>query len=315
MGWHAVEEIDSAVDRTKSMLLPFDLGTWLRLAVIVIFTGAGVSLPNFPTGGTGGGGGGEYSNAAAGADQALGGVTSAPGLPAEATAAATAGTTSLLVLVGLVLLVLAAGIFLVSSVMELVFFRVVMDQDVKIIPNFRKHFHSGLSYFLFRAGVLIGALLLLGGGALALVASPLAGVLLFLVLVPIFVALAVALGLVNSLVVPHAVENGTSIFESIGERFSPLKSQWKEVGIFVLIRMVLKLVAGVANLVWLAVTLIVVGLVFGIPGFLLYSVAPALAIIPALLGVAAWMVLMLGIQVPIQTFMYSHALLVYEALE
>lgn len=47
MSWHALGALDDAVDATRGFLLPFDLGRWLRLAVISIFVGGGLSVFNW----------------------------------------------------------------------------------------------------------------------------------------------------------------------------------------------------------------------------------------------------------------------------
>jgi hypothetical protein len=47
MSWYAVDALDEAFAETRDLLLPFELGTWLRLAVITAF--AGLSAPQTPT--------------------------------------------------------------------------------------------------------------------------------------------------------------------------------------------------------------------------------------------------------------------------
>ena len=47
MVWYAVSALDDALSETQTLLLPFDLETWVRLAVITVF--AGLSAPQTPT--------------------------------------------------------------------------------------------------------------------------------------------------------------------------------------------------------------------------------------------------------------------------
>ncbi|WP_243669844.1 hypothetical protein [Methanoculleus chikugoensis] len=43
---YAFSRLDGAFQRTKSLLWPIRWGVWLRLALIALFVGGGVSLPN-----------------------------------------------------------------------------------------------------------------------------------------------------------------------------------------------------------------------------------------------------------------------------
>jgi hypothetical protein len=44
----ALSVLDAAINRTKSLLWPFNLGVWLRLAVISFFVGGSGGGFNFP---------------------------------------------------------------------------------------------------------------------------------------------------------------------------------------------------------------------------------------------------------------------------
>ncbi|MFB6147569.1 MAG: hypothetical protein ABEJ66_01665, partial [Candidatus Nanohaloarchaea archaeon] len=81
-----------------------------------------------------------------------------------------------------------------------------------------------------------------------------------------------------------------------------------------LIRLGLRIGAGVAGLVWALVSLLVLLIPFGVLAALFYMVSPVLAVIPAVAGLLTWFVLMTGLQVLVQTYLYSYSILVYHDL-
>lgn len=315
MGSAAVDALEEAWDSTRDMLLPFDRGTWLRLAFLVVFTGAGLNLPSFSGGGYSGGSNEYYSQTGFEDSGDLRRALGAAPNPDVATSLSTASPGALAVaVVALVVLVFAAAFFFLSSVFELVYYRSLLDEDVKIRENFSRHFSSGWRYFLFRTGVAVVALTFIGLLVGAFLLTPLLGVLGVVLGIPILVVVAVFLGLTNSFAVPYMVENGGGVIGAWRDIYGPLKAQLREVGLYILIRFVIRMVGGIVSAVGVLVVLLGAAMVFGIPLALLYQSSIVVAALLALAGVIVVLAGALAIQVPVQTFMYFHALKVYDKL-
>ena len=108
MPWSAIDALDDARRATTDLLLPFDAGRWLRLAVIAFFLG---SLGSGFQGGTNFGGGGGTPGTPGGP----GGPGDIPGTVGDFGAF----VTIFLLLAGVILLLVVAGVF-VGSVLEFV---------------------------------------------------------------------------------------------------------------------------------------------------------------------------------------------------
>ena len=42
MNWHATEAIEKSVKRTRELLIPPDIGLWIKLSIITLLTGTGL---------------------------------------------------------------------------------------------------------------------------------------------------------------------------------------------------------------------------------------------------------------------------------
>ncbi|SEO97253.1 hypothetical protein SAMN04487948_10982 [Halogranum amylolyticum] len=317
MSWYALTTLDDARRATTSLLLPVDIGRWLRLALIAFFVG-GLG------GGSGGGGGGQgtvnYSF-----DEPLpgfvDGVPSVDALPVR----------SLLPMVAVVLVVLALlgfGYLLVGSVLEFVFVDGVSRRSVRIRAPFREHLHLGLRLFAFR--VLVGLLIL------ALVAIPLAGAVLggvglspalFLLALPVLLVVGlvalvvgVVLQLTTDLVVPTMLAEDRGVLDGWQRVYPLLRSEWEQTALYVLVRYALAI--GAAIVVGLVVVLLalVVALPFVVVGGVLYVALLStgglgtvgwfvLGVVGALYGLSV-VVVGLFVQVPVVTYFRYYALFV-----
>ncbi|WP_137286836.1 DUF7544 domain-containing protein [Halorussus salinisoli] len=316
MPWYAVEALDDAFETTKSLLTPLDARQWLKLTLVVFFLG------NV-------GGGGSSGTAGSSSGTPAGGPPGPTGV--EMDFPFTFGEV-LPVVVAVVAVALVVGLLygLVGSVMEFVFVESLRRQRVRIRPYVDQHFGQALGLFAFRValGLLVVVPVL---GLVASVVSFASGELqfsagLFVVFVPLLVLLGIAVALVDgfttNFVVPVMILGNVGVLDGWRRFWPTLTGQWKQYGVYVLVRVGLALgvgllasvVGGVFSAVLLA-PLAVIG-VLAVPalGGLGAIVSNPIAIAVAVAFLLGYLVLLTAglavVFVPIQTYLRYHALLV-----
>ncbi|MFH5798582.1 hypothetical protein [Haladaptatus sp. CMAA 1911] len=249
MAWYAVDALGDAIEGTREFLFPFDVKTWLRLAVVVFFLGGFGTASPFQ-------GGTQFST---GSDQPVPSPPSNVSIPVD-----------ILTLVA-VLIVIAVSIailfLLVGSVMEFVFIESLRTREVHVRRYAGEYFGQGLRLFAFRLVLFLVVFLpVLGFVLFALSAfssgPPTIAFGTLLVFLPVFAVLVffVALvdGLTTNFVVPVMVAREHS--ESTGwqdsrlqERgvvagwraFWPtLRREWKQFGIYLVLKFFLAIAVG-----------------------------------------------------------------------
>ncbi len=294
MSFVAVDAIDEAAERTKDFLLPFSLGTWVRLAVLGALTGTGLSVPVPP-------------------------VPSAPEGSVDMstpTAAFSAGPTDLAV-GGVLLLILAvvAGVFLLSSIAEFVFYRSVADKEVRLLPRFRQYFVPGLSYLAFNVFFVFVVLAGLAAAFLPLALDGAASAAFAVVWVPLLLISVLAWGVfgtvVHDLVLPRMIETGDGLLASLRFVLPEVRSEWREFAVYLVLKLAIGAVLGVVTLM-VAVPVLVLAL---IPTVVVAAIgSEILAAITVLIGLLVAGVAVVGVGVPVQTFVRSYTLVFYNEL-
>lgn len=315
---YAIENLDDALSATRRFLLPFEWGTWWRLALVTLLV----------AGGSGGGGspanGAQYSfNGAAPPAGMPGDVTGVEqGMDAvtrfvEANLALIVGVVALLVLVGLLFAVVAA-------VMEFVLVESLRAEEVHVREYFRRYWRQGLRLFGFRL-VLGLAFALAMGGLVALLVAPYAlgfgavSIVALLAVLPVLLALGVLFGLLfgftTVFVVPIMLLEGRGVV-SAWRRFWPtLRREWRQYAVYAVAGFILSIVAGFAAGLAVLVPALLVAVPFVI-AFVLVTVFTTGALQAALAGTVvalfglAVVALVAFVQVPIQTYLRYYALLV-----
>jgi len=317
MSWYAIEAIDEAVQDTKELLLPFDLCTWLRLALIVIFTGGGFSLVNplnfVPSD--------LESNDYSGTGSYQSDIGSTTGLENQGqnavTGLATASSsisTLLLTIIGLSLISFVFLFFYASSVFEFIYYQSLLDKDVSIRENFRKHWFKGLQYFIFEIVYLLvfaALIVALVGGFLV---NPVVGFFGLILGIPAFIAVVILSRLVHDFVLLQMVKGEEGLISGWRNIWPELQSQWREVVVYLLVRFGLGIAIGIIVATLFIGILVPLVLIFGTIAFLLSLVADVIALIPLIIGIIVLGVLMLGINVITSTFIYFFVINVYNRL-
>ncbi|KAB1188941.1 MULTISPECIES: hypothetical protein [Haloferax] len=265
MSWKAIDALDDARDATGSLLLPFDAGRWARLALIALFVG-GI--------GSGGGTAGNAGNTGF-TFPADGGVPPTD-IPIDTFPGFVTPGRILALIIALAAIAILLGIIwsIIGSVMQFVFVDAVISKDVRIRTPFRERLGLGLRLFVFQVGLVVAVMLLLG---LPLAAVVLGGINLdgsvFLLAIPlvfiailVFLVLAIALQLTTDFVVPTMIAEDRRVIDS-WRRVAPVfRAEFSEFGLYVLIRFVLGILAGIAIGVATALVLLVVAIPFAIVG-------------------------------------------------
>jgi hypothetical protein len=310
---HALDDIDDAFVATRTFLWPPDRTRWAKLALVVLFVGGpGVGLNagqvNLPAGG---------------------GPTPGPGDPAPPALPVDAGRLLVaagVVVVAAVLLVLAFAF--VGSVMEFVLVEALRRESVRVRAYWGARWRQGARLFAFRlvvglvgvgAAVFLAGLVVLpvatGGGAGAL------GVVAALLLLPVFVVLAVLLGLVDGFttvfVVPVMVSLDCGVLDGWRRLWPTLTGQPGQYLVYAVVSVVLSvgggLLVALAAGVALVVLLVPFGLLAALGVGLLAVFEPlgvgVLGLTVVVGGLVALAVLALA-QVPVVTYLRYYALFV-----
>lgn len=250
MSWNAVRALDDALEETTSLLLPFDLGTWVRLAIVSIF--AGLSAPQTPT----------FP------------VEAPPRETFESAEAVTAHVTDpafvavVVAAVGVLLAAVAVFAF-VGSVMEFVLVDVVRSRDVRIRSPFRRRLRPGLQLFAFRVVLVVATLAAVAAVLVPVWFAVVQQTAVWLLLLVVTVPLTLVVGLLSSalsefttaFVVPLMAESGDGLL-ACWKRFWPtLRAEWTEFGVYVLVKLVLLVGAGFVLGIAAAVVAVPLGLV------------------------------------------------------
>lgn len=306
MSWYALGAIDDALTATRRFLMPFELGTWFRLAIVAFFLGgAGTPLNavNYTVEGPG---------------QFPGGPPDVP-LPSEQLLAVVLALAALAAVLGLAFAV-------VSAVMEFVLVDAVVAREIHVRRYVRDRLDEGLRLFGFQVAV---GLLVAGLLAALFVPTVLTGVVppLFLLLaIPAFLVLALFVGLLFQLttdfVVPVMLARDAGVLDGWRAFWPTLRTNLAQVALYVVVRWVLGLgvaivVGFVTGLLGLAF-LFVVGLPVGLAFFATGGFGPLALILLVVVGIPVLLAFLLAVafvQVPVQTYFRYYALLVLADLE
>ncbi|WP_342304998.1 hypothetical protein [Methanolobus sp. ZRKC5] len=278
MSWYVIDAVDRAIERTRTCLIePFDIWKWLKLAIIVLFIG-GVG-----SGFNGGGNGGPYG----GSEPDLSGI---PQGFIEIISnfyehlMSYSGVT--LVILAIVFIFLFALLLsLIGSVMEFVFVESLVHNDVRIREYFSRYLVKGVALYVLRIIVVLGVLLVfailalplffiiggMNGGIDNLGAASIA--LLIVGIFAIIFVIAIIAGIIGSFVnlaIPVSMYSECNIFSSLFRVFGQFRSDWKQMAIYWIGRLVLAIAVGILLAILAIIAMIALGILLLIVDLILY---------------------------------------------
>ena len=304
----ALSEIDSAIRRTRDLLWPFRKGIWLRIALIALFIGwGGAGFPQ-PT----------WSSDSDFPSDAFTGFSTPGALPDMA---------GLIIAVFLLIIALALLYMLIGSIFQFVFVDCIRMRNVKIRDYFSPRAGKGIRLFLFQIGIAVLFLLLLaaliipfiilaGGFAFPAVVS----LLLFL---PVLIILAIIVGIIQLItidfVVPIMIQKDCGVIDGWKEFYSIISTQWMQGIIYLIVRFLAALGAGVVMILLTLLALGIVAIPFLVVGFILYAAMPMANISILLPLLIPYLIIaipvVLLISVPFVTFFRTYSLAVLGRLD
>ena len=317
MTWYALENLDKAMEETKELLLPFDLMTWTKIAIIALFAG-GISMPNAPSAPMQSPGQSDQvytpdSGVNSGIDTS---VTDAFSSMGSMTGMATGGAMNGVMVAVVLFLVLFVGFFMyLSSVFQFIYYQTVLDKEPAITENLKKHAYRGLRYLGFQIGFMIFIVLTLLIPAAGFAANEVLGILLLIVFwIPVLIISSIISGLVHDFALLRMMEAEEGLIEAWRNVWPDIRGEWRQVIAYIFIKFFIGLAIGFATLILAIVIGIVLLIPFGIMGILAAMVHEVLLAVVFGLGLLTFVILMLYLEVPFSTYLYTYITLFYHDL-
>ncbi|MDE4909002.1 hypothetical protein L0665_10320 [Methanogenium marinum] len=302
----AFREIDRAVAMTKSILIPFDFGIWLRLALIALFVG-------------GAAGGAQFSSGTLSPENSGDGQYLSSFIPQNNDAL----LSSLLLIAG-ILLCIGLVYLLLNGIFQFIFVKALGAGNIRIRTYFRESTGPGIQYFaflFFLSALFFGICLILA----YLLFAPLLGtinsdpalagtilifaILMFILLVPYLIILM----LTTDFVVPIMNIDRCGVIAGWQQCLHLFSTEKTEAAIYIIMKLILAICVSII----LSLVMVVVGIGAGIPlmGILIAAGGPqniSLAAMGLLFAVYLALVTFCGLMasVPFVTFLRTYSLYV-----
>jgi hypothetical protein len=297
---YAFSRLDGAFQRTKSLLWPIRWDVWLRLALIALFVGGGVSFPNTS--------GYTFEEG----DLPPGVVESLPDIA------------PLIVAFILIVLVIALIWWIIGTVMQFVFVDMLRTGDIHIRPFFGDRLGKGVRLFLFQVGLTLILILAMMALILMLVGiggSGVGGAAFILVFIPFILVAALLFGIIflltNDFVVPIMIHEDCGVIEGWRRLFGTISNNVMQTLVYIVTRLVLGLIAAIVQAVLVILAMVIIAIPFILVGIVLLAAIQAnivllLALLIPYLVIAVPVALLIA--VPFVTFFRYYGLLVLEGL-
>ncbi|MDD3071164.1 DUF7544 domain-containing protein [Methanoculleus horonobensis] len=297
---YAFSRLDGAFQRTKSLLWPVRWGVWLRLALIALFVGGGVSLPNTS--------GYNFEEG----DLPPGVMESLPEIAP--------------LIVAFILIVLAIALvwWIIGTVLQFVFVDMLRTGDIHIRPFFGERLGKGVRLFLFQVGLSLILILAMMAFILMLVGiggSGIGGAAFILVFIPFILIAALLFGIVflltTDFVVPIMIHEDCGVIEGWRRLFGMISENVMQTVVYIVTRLVLGLIAGIVQAILVILAMVIIAIPFILVGIVLLAALQAnyvllLALLVPYLIIAIPVALLIA--VPFVTFFRYYGLLVLEGL-
>ncbi|MDK2915932.1 MAG: hypothetical protein PWR25_489 [Euryarchaeota archaeon] len=297
---YAFSRLDGAFQRTKRLLWPARWGVWLRLALIALFVGGGVSFPNTS--------GYNFEEG----DLPPGVMESLPDIA------------PLILAFILIVLAIALAWWIIGTVMRFVFVDMLRTDDIHIRPFFGERLGKGVRLFLFEAGLTLILILAMVAFVVMLVGtggSRIGGVAFVLAFIPFILVATLLFGVIflltTDFVVPIMIQEDCGVIEGWRRLLGMVSNNVMQTIIYIITRLVLGFIAGIVQAILVILALVIIAIPFVLIGIVLLPAIQAnivllIALLVPYLIIAIPVALLIA--VPFVTFFRYYGLLVLEGL-
>ena len=297
--YYAFSGIDDAIEKTKSLLWPFNWSIWWRIAVISLFTGyfGGINFPFSPS---------SYSQPFD-SSQAFTGMPGLPGI--------------ILLLIAAVLLIAVVFAFL-SSIFQFVFVRCLSENEFMLKKYFVENIGRGLRLFAFWIILILAAIVsvlalfffaLAAGGALSvLMIIPAIGIFLLILLLVAIIAL-----FTSDFVVPIMIKDNCGVIEGWKKCWGVLRASFSQSLVYLVMRVIISIIVAIILVIISVVVLLLIGIPF-LAFFILSGAVFGLSLLKITLLILFLVIaipVLLIICVPFNTFLRVYSLKVLGKME
>jgi hypothetical protein len=317
MSWYALEKIEEALNETKDFLTPFDFALWTRLAVLVLLVGGGLnSMPSgsYPSPDSGG----EFSNsnlAFSGSDMTSSMHNGLMPNTGDMMTGAFHDTTGLgIAIVGLVA-VIALVFAVLSTIARFAFFQSAMEKQVSLRSMFKSNFANGLQLIGFNLLVAVFAALPMMPYLVGLAFDSVAGALFLVVALIYWLGLILAMTFVNDFGLPLMVSEKINILDAAKRALGAVRREKGQAAVYFLTKIGVGIVLGILSLVAFLVVFLGLLIPFGTLGAIAFVLSPVAGGVILFLGLLTLSVIMLYVQVPLETYRHYFYLLNLEEFE
>ena len=324
MGWYALDSVKDGVEETKDLLFPVDWILWSKIAFIALFLGNIGTLPTFPgfdTDLTQGDSdfGQDYATIQyqqiPNAHEIQNNIQDNLNNFLDTSPQLNVLNTTEIILVGLITAALLILILYLSAVFEFIFYQSLESGEIKIIEYFNENYLNGLKYlgFFISVAVFLGITALVSIGAME--HSNLAFAIFVLLVTPLWIASFLAVFLAQNLVLPEMIKTGKGFRQAFEDVLNFARVQWKQTALFLLGKTVIGILMSVIVLLSAIFFVIIIAIPSLILGAIMFIIHPALVLLVIFGALLVFAVLMLYLQVPLNTFVYEYVWSVYDKLK
>lgn len=319
--WWAFKPVTTAFEKTKKLLLqPFDLWTWIKLIVIVFFVGGASRFSSQANN--------VFNYRTSGSDTYVYG---------QMIDRILTDSTLLMFLIGVVVaIVILALIFAyLRNVFSFVLIRALTTGDVHLIKPAKENLSRGFRLFIFTvllglltlavAVVLIVAMIVClviaintgvaSAGAILLVALLAMIILILLALLIAFsIVMSIVTGFTYDFVAPMMLFKGMGVMEAWRYLYALIKREWKQFGVYVLMRWVLELAIGIIVMIislpviLVFIALFIVGVLMAVAAAKTSVLLAALVGLGILAGVVLFVAILVVISMPVAIYLRYYSL-------
>ena len=325
MSWHATSSVDEAIEETRSFLPSFEIGPWLKLALISIFVGVGgsgfTSFFNIPSAIPS-----DSSEFGESAEEVGGPAEEFVPPTTDEVVSAAASEIGLIIAVAVGLLAIALFFGIITETLRFVFYQALHTDEIVLIEPAKARFEQALRLLGFKIGIqllaylpfiLVGIVLLSRGIPEFTTATTIAaaiGVVVAIVWLLVFMAISRA---TDEFVVPTMVITDSNVLDGWRRFWPVLRGQLSQFGVYLVVHFLLVLAVGIGQTI---ISLLVYGIVitigaviglvivFGIFGGIeaIGTAGIVLLVVLAILTLGLGWALLLPVQIVVLTFVVNY---------